>query len=77
MALFGPDDEVTPEDLELAARRIPGAFHTLAARYLKAGDHPDAIRARFHHLEEARGEPLGDDVWRAIEDALAGRPAAG
>jgi hypothetical protein len=62
----------TPEQFAEAAYRHG---HAHALELLKEGLHPDAVRARLHGVEEFSGNALGDDLWRGVEDALAGLTA--
>jgi hypothetical protein len=63
----------TPEQFRDASYRMG---HDHATALLKEGLHPDAVRARLHTVEEApSGASLGADLWRGVEDALAGLTA--
>ena len=62
----------TPEQHAAVAYRM-GYRH--AQKLLEEGLHPDEARARLHRAEEAPSGVAGADLWRGVEDALAGRPA--
>ena len=65
----------TPEDCHHVAYRLG---HYWAREELKAGKHPDAIRAGVYLAQVIAGWEPSPDLdaakWRGIEDSLAGKP---
>ena len=66
-------DTWTPEDYRRALYR---AGYDYAARRLREGLDPDAIRSDLAALAAYFNRPFTPDTERGVEDALAGRPAS-